>query len=148
MYDVVLNVIKSKNYELKDILTKIDTLWVQGSINEEQRLSLISEAQNNAMVENSIDILSKLYDLDRRVTALENKNKTDEPAEGGDESPTYPPYTTGAWYYNGDVVSFDGRNYKCIAPEGQVCTWSPTDYPAYWEEVNDQGNIEQIILQA
>lgn len=133
MYDVVMNVIKSKNYELKDILTKIDTLWVQGSITEEQRLSLILEAQNNAKVENSIDILSKLYDLDRRVTALENNDKTDEPTEGGDESTTYPPYESGVWYYRDDVVSFDGQNYKCIATDGVVCTWSPSEYPLYWE---------------
>lgn len=128
-----MNVIKSKNYELKDILTKIDTLWVQGSITEEQRLSLITEAQNNAKVENSIDILNKLYDLDRRVTALENKDKADNPIEDGTESPTYPTYVTGAWYHNGDIVEFDGQNHKCIAPEGAVCTWSPLEYPAYWE---------------
>lgn len=133
MFDVVMNVIKSKNYELKDILTKIDTLWVQGSITEKQRLSLITEAQNNAMVENSIDILSKLYDLDRRVTALENKDKTNEPTEDGTELPTYPPYETGVWYYRDDVVSFDGQNHICVAPEGAVCTWSPTEYPPYWE---------------
>ena len=143
MYDVVMNVIKSKNYELKDILTKIDTLWVQGSITEEQRLSLITEAQNNAKVENSIDILGKLYDLDRRVTALENKDKTDEPTEGGTESPTYPAYTTGAWYYNGDIVEFDGQNYKCIAPEGVVCTWSPAEYPAYWEAIVEDAPLTE-----
>lgn len=32
MYDVINNVIASKRYELKDILSKIDTLWVQSSI--------------------------------------------------------------------------------------------------------------------
>ena len=28
MYEIVKNVINSKTYELTDILTKIDTLWV------------------------------------------------------------------------------------------------------------------------
>ena len=143
MFDVVMNVIKSKNYELKDILTKIDTLWVQGSITEEQRLSLITEAQNNAMVENSIDILSKLYDLDRRVTALENKDKADKPTEDNTEITTYPPYESGVWYYRDDVVSFDGQNYKCVAPEGVVCTWSPSEYPLYWEVFVDDAPLTE-----
>lgn len=32
MYEIVKNVINAKNYELTDMLTKIDTLWVQGSL--------------------------------------------------------------------------------------------------------------------
>ncbi len=133
MYDVVKNVIASRNYDLKDILGKIETVWVQSRITDEQKVELISLAQENAKVENSIDILNKLYDLDRRVAALENKDKADEPTEDETESPTYPPYTTGAWYYNGDIVSYEGQNYKCIAPEEKPCTWSPAEYPPYWE---------------
>lgn len=140
MYGVVKNVINSKRYELAEMLKKIDTLWVQGSITEEQRLELILLAQNNARVENSIDILNKLADLDRRITSLENG---DEPAEddttSGEteeevtEEVTYPAYEAGKWYHAGDKVSFDGSNYVCIAPEGAVCVWSPADYPTYWE---------------
>ena len=60
------------------------------------------------------------------VTACD---KTEEPTE------SYEEYTVGKWYYNGNKVSFDGKNYNCIAPEGVVCVWSPTEYPAYWEEI-------------
>jgi hypothetical protein len=139
MYEVILNVIKSKRYELADMLTKIDTLWVQGSINEEQRNSLVSDAQNNAMVENSIDVLKSLYDLNRRVTEVEKQleelkkeENSDTPTEEETETPTYPPYVVGKWYQNGDIVDFDGQIKKCIAPIGTVCVWSPTEYPAYW----------------
>jgi hypothetical protein len=138
MYEVILNVIKSKRYELADMLTKIDTLWVQGSINEEQRNSLISDAQNNAMVENSIDVLKSLYELNRRVAEVEKqlaelKTETDNDIhEEETETPTYPPYVVGKWYQNGDIVDFDGQIKKCIAPIGTVCVWSPTEYPAYW----------------
>lgn len=135
MYNVVQNVIASKRYELKDILSKIDTLWVQGSITEEQRTELIQNAQRNARVENSIDILNKLYELERRVTALEKASSNDESTENETETVTYPTYEVGKWYVNGDVVVFEGSNYKCIAPEGVTCVWSPTEYPAYWELV-------------
>lgn len=141
MYDVLKNVIHSKRYDLADILTKIDALWVQGSITEEQRLTLISDAQNNAMVENSIDVLKSLYELNKRVTDLEKqlaelKNGSDIPTE--EETTTYPPYEVGKWYENGDIVLFDGKNYKCIAPLETVCVWSPTEYPAYWIDYDDE----------
>lgn len=147
MYDVLKNVIHSKRYDLADILTKIDTLWVQGSITEEQRLSLISDAQNNAMVENSIDVLKSLYELNKRVTDLEKqlmelKNGSDIPTD--EETTTYPPYEVGKWYENGDIISFDGVNKKCIAPIGTVCVWSPTEYPAYWiDYVEDEPLTEE-----
>ena len=50
----------------------------------------------------------------------------------------YPEYVVGKWYYNGDKVSFKGKNYECIAPSGVVCTWSPEGYPTYWQEILDE----------
>lgn len=140
MNDIIKNVIKSKRYDLGELLTKIDTLWVQGSITEEQRLQLISDAQNNAMVENSIDMLKSLYELNRRVAEVEKQlaelkeeENSDIPNEEETETPTYPPYEAGKWYQNGDIVEIDGLVYKCIAPIETVCVWSPYEYPAYWE---------------
>lgn len=154
MYEVILNVIKSKRYELADMLTKIDTLWVQGSINEEQRNSLILGAQNNAMVENSIDVLKSLYELNRRVSECEKElaelkaeketdTETDIPVEDEVETPTYPDYVVGKWYQNGEIVSFGGKNYKCIAPVETVCVWSPTEYPAYWVELVEDAPLTE-----
>ena len=138
MYEVVKVVIESRRYELKEMLVKIDTLWVQGSITDEQRMELIALAQENAKVENSINILTKLEELDKRVRVIEDMlNKSDnEDGEGEtEEVVTYPEYEAGKWYYTGDKIAFDGKNYVCIAPEGAVCTWNPVEYPAYWEEV-------------
>lgn len=47
----------------------------------------------------------------------------------------YPEYVPGKRYRNGDKCSFEGFNYRCTAPEDQVCTWSPAEYPDYWEIV-------------
>ena len=136
MYNVILNVIKSRNYELADMLIKIDTLWVQGSITEEERAELVSLARQNAEIQQSINVLSKMEELDKRVRALEAAGK--EEVEDGEEEPegvTYPDYVAGTWYYNDDVVMFDGKAYRCITPEGQTCVWSPVKYPAFWEAV-------------
>ena len=167
MYGVVKNVINAKRYELTDMLKKIDTFWAQGIITEEQRTELVSLAQNNAKVENSVDILKKLEELDKRVTALEKAKAPVEDEAVGDESAgdviegetaegettegesteleesiesetvVYPDYVVGKWYYRGDVVAFNGKNYTCIAPDGVVCVWSPTEYPVYWEQITE-----------
>lgn len=144
MYDVIKNVIISKRYELLELLNKIDVLWVQGDLTDDQRVELIALAQKYAQVENSIDIMSKLGELDKRVKDLEVivfAPETVEPGEGEDpgesEEPviTHPEYEAGEWYYTGNIVTFNGGVYECIAPEGFPCVWSPADYPAYWQAV-------------
>ena len=153
MYGVVKNVINSKRYELAEMLKKIDTLWVQGSITDEQRTELVSLAQGNARAENSVDLFRMFVELDKRVTALESAKAPAEDETVGDESEgglteeviTYPEFEVGKWYYNGDKISFNGSNYVCIAPEGAVCVWSPADYPAYWGLVveESEGTTEE-----
>lgn len=75
----------------------------------------------------SINILSKLLEIDERVKKLENK-ETEAPSDD------YPPFEIGKWYRNGEKVTFENEKYICIAPIGQVCSWSPMDYPDYWKK--------------
>ena len=128
MYDIITTVINSGRYELSDMLTKIDTIWVQGDITEEQRTELTALAQEKADPAHGVDVVEKLEDLDRRVTALEKAGET----EPGDE---YSEYVAGKWYYRDDKITYNGKRYICIAPEGQVVTWNPDEYPAYWQIV-------------
>lgn len=131
MQKIIEKVIESKNYELSDMLRKIDTLWVQGKIDDSARKSLSDKARSNATAGQGIDILAKLEEMDKRIKALEEaKAEPEEPTETN-----YPEYVVGKWYYAGDKISFEGKNYNCIAPEGAVCTWNPTEYPPYWEEI-------------
>lgn len=155
MYAVIKNVIVSRNYELADMLTKIDTLWVQGSITEEERAELIALARQNAEVQQSVNILAKLEELDKRVRANEEaikkltetedtEGETEGDTEGDvEEVVTYPEYEVGKWYYTSDKITFDGQSYVCIAPEGAVCTWSPSEYPAYWEVIVADNDVTE-----
>lgn len=154
IYNVLKTVISSKRYELADMLEKIDFVWAQGDIDNEQRLSLISDAQNNAMVENSIDVLKSLYELNKRVSECEKligelkantktDTDTDIPVVDEVETPTYPEYVAGKWYQNGNIVAFGGKNYKCIAPIETVCVWSPIEYPAYWVELVEDAPLTE-----
>lgn len=139
MYTITKSVIESGNYELSDMLKKLDTLWVQGSITDAEHEELIALARENANVQQSMDIMAKIEELDKRVKALEdamtNNDSSDNEEETEPTEPTYPEYTAGNWYYTGDKVTFEGKVYECIAPDGVACVWSPTEYPAYWEEL-------------
>lgn len=128
MFEIIKNVIKEGRYNLAELLLKIETLWVQGSLTDEQKTELVQQAQENADFRNSFDILAKLEELDERVRALEEGSET----KIGEE---FVEYVAGKWYYNGDKVTFNGKNYVCTAPGGQVCTWSPSEYPTYWDEI-------------
>lgn len=149
MYDIVKNVISAKTYELTDILTKIDTLWVQGGLTEEQRTELTALARQNAdpaasyaPLQEQIDALAgKLDALIARVAALEQSGETggDEPEEPAEEWPEYV-QPTGAHdaYHNGDKITYNGQHYTCIAPEGTACVWDPDTYPAYWQMAEEE----------
>lgn len=137
MFEVIKNVIRSGSFELTDILTKIDTLWLQGSLTDAERMELVGMARAKADPNNSFAPLQAQIDaLAARVKALENaagSADTDAPAE------EYPAYVqpTGSHdaYHAGDQVTFQGKRYVCIAPEGAAVVWSPEVYPSYWEEV-------------
>lgn len=143
MKNVIRNVIATKNYELADMLKKIDTLWVQGSITEEERTELINLARENANMQNSLDLVAKVEEHEKRLAELEelvkNLTASEEDTEDGEEvtEESYEEYVSGRWCKNGDIFTFEGKVVRCIAPEGVTCVWSPKDYPTYWEEVND-----------
>lgn len=127
MYDVIKDVINTQRYVLADMLHKIDTLWAQGDLDDEQRTELIALARDKADMAQEVNVLARLEELEQRVRTLEDGST--EP-EG-----VYPDYVVGKWYYSGDKITFEGGKYKCIAPVGVVCVWSPKEYPVYWELV-------------
>ena len=136
MQKIIEKVIETKNFELSDILKKIDTLWLQGNIDEEAKKSLSDKARNNANTQNSLNILLKLEELDKRVKALEEaKAENEEAGTETEETESYPEFVAGKWYYAGDRIAFEGKNYECIAPEEVVCVWSPLEYPVYWVKI-------------
>lgn len=130
MYEIIKNAIQSGRYELTDMLTKIDTLWVQSSLSDDERTELMNLARSGADPTQGVDVLAKLSDLDKRLKVLENAGTTD-PEPGGE----YPEYVTGKWYYKDDKCTYKGSKYICTAPAGVVCVWSPDEYPAYWQLV-------------
>ena len=140
MYAIIKSVINSGNYELTDMLSKIDTMWVQGSITDEQRAELTALARDKATPEatyaplqEQVDALAVRIDaLTRRVAALEDGGAAgDTPATPADEWPEYV-QPTGAHdaYKIGDKITYNGQRYIC---KMDGCVWTPDAYPAGWE---------------
>lgn len=127
MYEIIENVLNRGGYDLKGITDKINKLWIEEKLTDTERETLLNKARGNADSTYSIDIMQKLNEIEQRVRAIENNETTNTDETIGD-------YVAGKWYYNGDKCTFEGETYVCIAPEGAVCVWSPTEYPTYWEK--------------
>lgn len=141
MYSTIKSVIDSGRYELNDMLKKIDTLWVQGDITDEQRTELMNLARENADPAQSYAPLQEQIDqafaqikaLSDRVDLLET-GELPEPAPEPEEWPEWA-QPTGAHdsYQTGDKVTYNGQRYVSLI-DGNV--WSPEAYPDGWEVYN------------
>ena len=142
MFEIIKNVINSKDYKLEDMLHKISKMYIEDKISESEKSELDNLARSNARAENSYDIQKQLDNLEKRVKALEEKGTTtDTTAE------EYPEYVapSGAHdaYKIGDKVTYNGKKYICKMP---ICVWSPETYPTAWKEVveNTEENAEVV----
>ncbi len=143
MYEVIRDVIRSKDFELKDILNKINTVWIRGELTQEEMTELTELARNNARTENSYAPLQEQIDntnsrmdkLEERIAKLESTGKTgtEEPTEPEEEYPEYVQPTGAHDAYNtGRKITFNGEKYICKI---DGCVWDPITYPAAWEKV-------------
>lgn len=144
MYEIVKNVIESGQYELTDMLKKIDTIWLQGTLDDTQRAELIELARNRADPKQSYDIqkqlgtiFTNLSEMGRAILELTDRVTK---LEGGSVTPPvvdeYPQFVqpTGAHdaYNTGDKMTYNGKKYIC---QMDNCVWTPDTYPAGWKLV-------------
>lgn len=128
MKTIFENVIARGDYDLTGLLKKIDGYHIEGRLSDAERDELYEKARTGANPAESVDVLAKITELERRVKALE------EGQGSGTGSTDVPEYEVGKWYYKDDKVMYDGKKYTCTAPDGVVCVWSPVEYPAYWTQ--------------
>lgn len=154
MYDIVKTVIESGRYELSDILKKIDTIWIQGDISEEEKEELISLAQAKAKPENSYaplqEQINTAFEQIKEISATVKSNAegvsaikeaveklggavtTPEP-EPEEEYPEYIQPTGAHDAYNiGDKITFEDNRYECLI---NGCVWNPVEYPQGWKKL-------------
>lgn len=143
MYSILKNVIISGDFNLDSMLTKIQTMWAQSRINEEEMEELTGLARGNAKASNDLDFKDLVLQHDQMIRDLfiaiaDLKAGTgDNSVVDGVDEKDVPEFVVGKTYYADDIVKFNNKLYVCIAPAGAVCVWSPADYPIYWEELTD-----------
>lgn len=150
MYEIIKNVIESKAYELVDMLYKINKMYIESAITEEQKTELDELARQNAKAENSYAPLQNQIDntnaridtLEERIAKLEGQ-ATEEPTEPEPVQDEFLDYIqpTGAHdaYNIGDKITYNGKKYICKLDN---CVWAPDVYPQGWQEVVEEPNEE------
>ena len=144
MFEIVKTVIEYGIYDLRSMITKINTLWVQSDITDEERKTLLDMARENAVPSNSYqdvqtqldnlykEFTDKFKTINLKIAELEGNN-VDEPTEEGETIAEYVQPTGAHDAYNtGDKVLFGDKVYQAVM-DGLV--WNPAEYPQGWEEV-------------
>ena len=160
MYEIIKNVIQSKDYELRDMLYKINKMYIESYITEDQKSELDELARTNANAENSYAPLQEQIDnLYDELSQIKSQLNTllEETEEGTEENPSEPPVTTDEYpeyvqptgahdcYNTGDKISFNGKKYVCKI---NGCVWDPDTYPAGWQEVIEEATDEDTAEPA
>lgn len=153
MFDIIKNVIQSGRYELVDILKKIDTIWLQGDVTDDEKDTLVELARTNVtpdmgykkLEERVQDLENTLSEASRAIFILQGQverlgAEPIEPDPGEDDE--YPlwhqPSHAGDAYYKDDKMTYtDGKKYLCIAPDGYAVTYGPDVLPNMWQLVED-----------
>lgn len=156
MFQTIKDYINTGRYELKELTNKINTLWVESELTDEEREALLTLAQENAdptkgyaSLQQQVDELrdnlkltnEQLIELTTKVNQL-IAGESPEPIPEPDPDPEdeYPAWhtPTGAHdaYYKDDKMTYtDGKKYICIAPDGYGVTYGPDVLPQMWKLV-------------
>jgi len=126
MYEIIKNYIKTTNYNLDELTTKIDKFYLEGKLSESERDELIALATESVRDSYQIDLYQKIVDLEHRVVFLETAD--------------FAVYTNGYVTKKGETVKFDyngdgvldllrydgGRASTSLSP-GRIDGWHVVD---------------------
>ena len=154
MFNIFKNVIETSDFDLRDILNKIEESYIKSSLSKEEQEELEEMARQHAKPENSyatvqtqIDNLAQQIKLLKETVEANAKGTSAlkdavEKLGGTVTTPTvqpeeeYPEYKqpTGAHdaYKIGDKITYYGKHYECIF---NGCVWTPDEYPQGWKGV-------------
>ena len=124
--EIFKTLILSGNYNLDDLAFKLDKMFIEGKITEEERDELLLMATEGAKDDKQINLYEKIVDLEHRVVALETKD--------------IPEWYAGYVTRKGETVKFDynddgvldllrydgGRSETALRP-GKIDGWHVVD---------------------
>ena len=156
MYEIIKAVIQSGAFVVSDITRKIDTLWAESKISDEERRELSEMMIDYINPSTQAPELKELYlQLREELGAVKEEMSTlkAEVAElkgtGGTEPGPGLETTIPKWkpwdgistdYQTGSVVEHNGKYYKNVL-EGMQNTWEPGSAGVderYWKEITKE----------
>lgn len=133
MKAIFYNVIAGGDYDLTEMLARIDGYHIEGRLTDAEREELYALAREGAAPQ---------YDPRTEIEALwaavrELRAQIGGSTDTGDEWPDFV-QPTGAHdaYSAGDKVTYGGARYIC---QMDSCVWSPDVYPAAWQAADMAG---------
>ena len=117
-----------RDYQLQDMEDRVNRLWIDGKLTNEDREELLQLAADNARESLQVDVYEKLADLERRVYELEHPTDI------------YPIWTAGYQTQQHEIVRYDvtgdgeldlcqyngGRSYTALSI-GKIEGWNLLD---------------------
>lgn len=71
-YNIIKNYVLTGDYVLEDVEGRINALWIEGKLTDEQRAEMLDLAADHAKDVFNTDVLTRLAALEHRVWELEN----------------------------------------------------------------------------
>lgn len=154
MYDIIKNIIENGTFRVSDLTNKIDTLWAESKLSDDERSQLVQMMIDYLNPASEAPELKEMYErLEARVTTLEEEVKKLKGEElGGGEEGTV---TVPAWepwdgisnkYQYGAVVTHNTKYFLDVL-QGMQNTWEPESAGVderYWKEITKE-QAEGII---
>ena len=154
MYDIIKNIIQNGVFKVSDLTTKIDTLWAESKLTDDERNELVTLMSDYLNPNTEAPELKEMYErLEARVATLEEevkKLKGEEPGGGEEGTVTVPAWEP--WdgisdkYKYGAVVTHNGKYFLDVL-QGIQNTWEPESAGVderYWKEITKE-QAEGII---
>lgn len=154
MYEIIKNIIENGTFRVSDLTNKIDTLWAESKLSDEERNQLVQMMTDYLNPASEAPELKEMHErLETRVNVLEAEAqalKGEEPGGGEEGTVTVPAWEP--WdgisnkYQYGAVVTHNGKYFLDVLQEMQN-TWEPESAGVderYWKEITKE-QAEGII---
>ena len=154
MYDIIKNIIQNGMFKVSDLTTKIDTLWAESKLSDDERNELVQMMTDFLNPSTEAPELKDLYErLEARVVVLEGAVK--ELQGGGEEEPEPREIAIPTWvpwdgisdnYQYGAIVEHSEKYWQNML-QGVQNTWEPGAVGVddrYWKEITKE-EAEKLV---